>query len=49
MGSEPKLRAEDEFLIRSCLLANDDPDVKLIEQEWDEIREAITESWSSET
>ncbi len=48
MGPEPKLREDDEFFIRSCLLANDDPDVKPIEQQWDEIRDAITESWSSE-
>ena len=48
MGPELKVREIDELLICSCLLANDDPDVKLIEQEWDEIADAITESWSSE-
>jgi len=33
MGPEPKIREIDELLIRSCLLANDDPDIKLIERE----------------
>ena len=48
MGSARKLREDDESLIRSCLLANEDPDVKLIEQEWNEIRDAIAEPWSGE-
>ena len=36
-----KLREDDESLICSCLLANNDPDAGLIEQEWEEIRDAI--------
>ena len=43
-----KLREDDESLIRSCVLANEDPDGKLIEEEWDEIRDAICEPWSAE-
>jgi len=43
---EKSLREDDESLIRSCLLANQDPEVKAIEQEWDEIRDAIEEPWS---
>jgi hypothetical protein len=43
---EKGLRESDESLIRSCLSANEDPDVKAIEQEWDEIRDAIEEPWS---
>ena len=46
MGSEPKLREDDESLITSCLLANEDPAVKLIEHEWNEIRDPIEEPWS---
>ena len=40
---EKSLREDDESLIRSCLLANQDPEVKAIEQEWDEIRDPIEE------
>ena len=43
---EKSLLEEDEALIRSCLSANQDPEGKLIEQEWDEIREVIVEPWS---
>jgi hypothetical protein len=43
---EKSLREGDESLIRSYLSANDQPDVKAIEQEWDEIRDAIEEPWS---
>ena len=43
---EKGLREGDESLIRSCLLANQDPEVKAIEQEWDSIRDAIVEPWS---
>jgi hypothetical protein len=32
--------------MRSCILANEDPEVKAIELEWDEIRDAIEEPWS---
>jgi len=43
---EKSLREEDDALIRSCLLANQDPEVKVIEQEWDGIRDALEEPWS---
>jgi hypothetical protein len=43
---EKSLREYDESLIRSCLSANEEPDLKAIEQEWDEIRDAIEEPWS---
>ncbi len=42
------LREDDESLIRSCVLANEDPDVKLIEEEWDNIRDVIAEPWTGE-
>jgi hypothetical protein len=38
-----KNRGDEEALVRSCLAANQDPDVKAIEQEWDEIRDVIEE------
>ena len=40
------LHENDELLVRSCLSANQDPEVKAIEQEWDEIRDAIRERWA---
>jgi hypothetical protein len=43
---EKSLRENDESLVRSCLLANQDPEVKAIEQEWEEIRDPIEEPWS---
>jgi hypothetical protein len=43
---EKSLREDDESLIRSCLRANEDPDLKAIEKEWDEIHDPIEESWS---
>ena len=43
---EKSLREDDEALIRACLMANQDPDVKAIEQEWDGIRDVIEEPWS---
>jgi metal-responsive CopG/Arc/MetJ family transcriptional regulator len=43
---EKSLQEEDEALIRACLMANVDPDIKAIEQEWDEIRDVIEEPWS---
>ena len=43
---EKSLLEEDEDLIRSCVSANQDPEVKLIEQEWNEIRDDIEEPWS---
>ena len=43
---EKSLLEDDETLIRSCRLANEDPEVKAIEQEWDGIRDPIEEPWS---
>jgi hypothetical protein len=43
-----ELREDDTSLIRSCLLANEDPEVKLIEQDWNEIGDAIAEPWTGE-
>ena len=43
---EKSLRDEEDALIRSCLLANQDPEVKAIEEEWDALRDAIEEPWS---
>jgi hypothetical protein len=40
---EKSLREEDESLVLSCLSANADPEVKTIEKEWDEMRDAIDE------
>lgn len=37
------LPEDDESLVRSCLSANEDPAVKAIEQEWEQIRDAIEE------
>jgi hypothetical protein len=41
-------RLDDEFLVRSCLSANQDPAVKAVEQEWDEICDGIEEPWSEQ-
>ena len=46
---EKSLREDDESLIRSCLSANEDPDVKAIEQDWEQIPDAIEEPWSDAT
>jgi hypothetical protein len=43
---EKSLREDDELLIRSCLSANEDPDVRAIEQEWEQIPDTIKEPWS---
>ena len=40
---EKSLREEDDSLIHSCLLANQDPEVALIEREWGEIRDSLEE------
>ena len=42
---ERSLREEESELIRSCMLANDDPDARLIEREWDRMRDPIEEPW----
>jgi hypothetical protein len=40
---EKSLREEDEALVRSCMLANRDPNVQAIEHEWDQIQDPIEE------
>jgi hypothetical protein len=39
-------REEKRKLVRACRLANQDPDVKEIEQAWDRIPSQIDEPWS---
>jgi len=41
-----KLRERDERLIRSCEVANADPEVQAIEREWDAQPGEIAEPWS---
>jgi hypothetical protein len=36
---------DNETLVRSCPTANQDPEVKGIEQEWNEILDVIDEPW----
>jgi hypothetical protein len=43
---EKSLREEEQALVRSCRLANQDPGVTVIEQEWDQIADQIEEPWS---
>jgi hypothetical protein len=43
---EKSLREEEQALVRSCRLANQDPEVTVIEQEWDQIGDPIEEPWS---
>jgi hypothetical protein len=43
---EKSLREEEQALVRSCRLANQDPEVTIIEQEWEEIGDQIEEPWS---
>ena len=45
---ESMVNLDDESLIRSCASANQDPEIKAIEQEWDEICDAIEERWSDQ-
>jgi hypothetical protein len=40
------LREEEQALVRSCRLANQDPEVAAIEQQWDQIGAQIEEPWS---
>ena len=42
---EKSLTNEDEILKRSCLLANQDPDARQIEEEWDRIQDGLEEPW----
>ena len=43
---EKSLQEEEVALVRSCRLANQDPEVAAIEQEWDQIGDQIEEPWS---
>jgi len=43
---EKSLREEEQALVRSCRLANQDPEVTAIEQQWDQIGAQIEEPWS---
>ena len=40
--------SDDESLVGSCLSANQDPTVEAIEQEWNEICDAMVEPWSDQ-
>jgi hypothetical protein len=40
-----KLRERREHLIQACELANKDPEVLLIEQEWERLSDEIPEPW----
>lgn len=42
---EKSFREEEEALIQSCRLANQDPEVKTIEEEFDQVPGAIEEPW----
>ena len=42
---EKSLREEEHALVRSCRLANQDPEVAVIEQEWDQIGDQLEEPW----
>ena len=44
---ERSLREEDEALVRSCILANEDPEARAIEEEFAQIADPIEEPWSS--
>ena len=43
---EKSLREEEQALVRSCRLANQDREITAIEQEWDQIADPIEEPWS---
>jgi hypothetical protein len=43
---EKSQREEKRKLVRSCRLANQDPEVKVIEQAWDRIPNQIDEPWN---
>lgn len=42
-----KLSEREHQLIRACELANDDPDIRAIEEEFDALPSDITEQWST--
>jgi len=41
-----RLRCRDEQLIRACEIANRDPDVLAVEQEWEMLPDEIAEPWT---
>jgi len=41
-----KLREREERLIGACEIANADPDMRAIEQEWDTLPDEIAEPWT---
>ena len=41
-----KLRQREEQLIRACEVANSDPEVLAIEQEWDGLHDEFLERWT---
>ena len=43
---EKRLMEEEKSLIRACKSANEDPDLKALEKEWDQINDEIEEPWS---
>jgi len=43
---EKSLQEEEQALARSCRLANQDPEITAIEQEWDPIADPIEKPWS---
>lgn len=42
---ENSLGEEEKALVRSCQAANEDPEVKAIEEEWDATVDGIEEPW----
>ena len=43
---EKSLQEEEEALVCSCLLANEDPEVRAIEEEFSQIIDPIEEPWN---
>ena len=43
---ERNFRESDEALVRSCWLANEDPEVKQIEQEFDQLQDPLPAPWN---
>jgi hypothetical protein len=41
-----KLRERDQLLIRACEIANGDPDVQMIEREFDSLSDDFLEPWT---
>lgn len=43
---ERSLDEENQRVVRSCQLANQDQDASAIESEWDQINDSVEEPWS---